>query len=76
MHKADFPKDITQQKHLNIEDAKLYCQIGRRSLINIATRAGAIRKIGRRVLIDRATLDEYIDSNCRRGGNEKCSNQV
>lgn len=76
MHKANFPKDITRQKYLNIEDAKLYWQIGRRSLINNATKAGALRKIGRRVLIDRVTLDEYFDSNCRRGGNEKCSDQV
>lgn len=63
MHKSTIPTDIKNQKYLNIEpEGTLYYHIGRTTLYNVAKRAGAIRKIGRRVLIDKETLEAYIDS--------------
>lgn len=63
MNKSAIPTDIKNQKYLKVEpDGTLYYQIGRTTLYNVAKRAGAIRKIGRRVLIDKETLDAYLDS--------------
>lgn len=63
MRKMSMTKDIPNQKYLSVEDARTYYQLCRASIMKVATEADALRRIGRRVLIDRARLDTYIDGN-------------
>jgi len=62
MKKTTIPKDFDNQKFINFPDGTIRYQISRRTLYGVAEKAGAIRKIGRRVLIDKETLDAYLDS--------------
>lgn len=72
MHKSTIPTDIKNQKYLNVEpEGTLYYHIGRTTLCSMAKRAGAIRKIGRRVLIDKEILDAYLDAQTLEGPETK-----
>lgn len=54
--------DYTNKKYLSIEDAKNYYNLCRASIMKISTESNAIRRIGRRVLIDKVILDKYIEN--------------
>ena len=62
MNKTQILKDIDNQRYLNVEDAKVYFQIGRGLLLETADKAGALKKVGRRVLIDKIKLDKYLET--------------
>lgn len=62
MRKNNFPKDITNQRYLMKPDARIYYQLGEKTLLNLAKKANAYRKVGSRVLIDKKTLDEYLEA--------------
>lgn len=62
MRKTTIPTDIDNQRYLRKQQAKIYYQVGDRSLLTLAQRANALRKVGRIVLIDKKTLDEYLEA--------------
>lgn len=62
MNKTQILKDIDNQRYLNINDAKVYFQMGRGLLYKTADKAGSIRRVGRRVLIDKVKLDTYLEA--------------
>lgn len=62
MNKTQILKDIDNQRYLSVNDAKVYFQMGRGLLYKTADIAGAIRRVGRRVLIDKVKLDSYLES--------------
>lgn len=51
---------------LSIAEASVYLGIGRNSALKYLDDIGAKRKIGRRVLYDKNTIDEYL-SNHQKG---------
>ncbi len=61
MNKTQILKDIDNQRYLNVEDAKVYFQMGRNLLIETADAARAKKKVGRRVLIDKEKMNEYLE---------------
>ena len=56
------PKDLNNQKLLIVDDAQIRYQFGHGKLMEEAEKAGAIRKIGRSVRIDREVMDKYVDT--------------
>ena len=49
-------------RYISTKEACSYTSLGRATLIKIAIEAHAHKKIGRRVLIDREALDDYLSS--------------
>ena len=70
MHKMNLPKDLQNQKYLTVEDGKLHYQVGRGLLIKTAEQAGAIKHIGRRILIDKNRMDAFLDFELQSEGGE------
>ena len=62
MNKTQILKDIDNQRYLSVNDAKVYFQMGRGLLYKTADKAGSLRRVGRRVLIDKVKLDSYLES--------------
>lgn len=52
---------ISDKRLLSIEDAGRYLSLGTCTARVFCQEAGAIRKIGRRVFVDKKVLDEAID---------------
>ena len=71
MKKNTIPKDIANQRYLMKPDARIYYQLGEKTLCSLAQKANAIRKVGRRVLIDKKTLDAYLDAQTLEGPESK-----
>lgn len=63
MKRISIPKDVAVQRYLRISDGCIYYQLGRNTLRALADKANATRKVGRRVLIDRVILDEYLEKS-------------
>ena len=62
MKKTQIVKDIKNQRYLNVDDAKVYFQMGRGLLYKTALEGKALRHVGRRVLIDKVKLDSYLET--------------
>lgn len=60
MKRNDVP--INQKRMLSLEEASMYLSIGMNNIRIIVDKAGAVKKYGRRVLVDRMILDKAIDS--------------
>ena len=67
MNRTQILRDIDNQRYLSVQDATVYFQMGRGLLYKTAEMARAKRKVGRRVLIDKQTLDAYLDAQAERG---------
>lgn len=52
---------ISDKRLLSIEDAGMYLSLGTCTARVFCQEVGAIRKIGRRVFVDKKVLDEAID---------------
>lgn len=52
-------------KYYTVQDACQDLRICRNTLMKLAERADAIRRIGRRVLIDMDAIDEHLKSQSR-----------
>lgn len=63
MNKLSDISGYESRKFLSVKDALNYYRLGRGCLYLVAEKADAIRRIGKRVLIDRETIDAYIDEN-------------
>lgn len=63
MNKMPDITDFESRKYLSVSDAKSYYRLGRSCLYMVSEKADAIRRIGKRVLIDREKLNAYIDEN-------------
>lgn len=63
MFKNEIPKDINNQRYLSLADGVIYYQLGINTLRALSDKAHATRKIGRRVLIDKYVLDEYLENS-------------
>lgn len=61
MRKRKETDNINNKRLLSIPEAGAYCGLGRSKITEFAQEAGAVRRIGRRVLVDRAALDAAID---------------
>ena len=57
---------------LSITEATVYLGLGRSTAINYLEEIGAKRKIGRRVLYDKVTIDEHLSSE--HGGDTYATN--
>lgn len=51
-----------QPRMLNQKQAEIYTGMGRTSLTSFAEKAGARRKIGKKVLYDRRVIDAALDA--------------
>lgn len=63
MKKMSITKDINNQRYLSVADGCIYYQLGRNTLRALSDTAQATRHIGRRVLIDKNTLDSYLEAH-------------
>lgn len=54
--------DLSTKRLLSINEAKEYLSLGYSSVRRLAEENGAVIRIGKRVLYDRAKLDQVIDS--------------
>ena len=52
---------LPEKKTLTCKEVCQYLGLGRNTARKIGLEAGAVRRIGRRVLYDRVTLDNYVD---------------
>ena len=52
----------SDSKLMSVPDACGYYALGKHSIMNVATEAGAVCKVGKRVLLDRQRMDAYFDS--------------
>lgn len=68
MQKSKIKKDIPNQRYLTVADGCIYYQLGRNTLRALSDKANATRHIGRRVLIDKIRLDDYLET---KGGEEE-----
>lgn len=48
---------------MSVKELQEYCRIGRNSALDLARKSNARVKIGRRLLIDKSKIDEWIDDN-------------
>lgn len=48
---------------MTVVELQDYCKIGRNSALKLARMSEARVKIGRRLLIDKSRIDEWIDNN-------------
>lgn len=69
MNKSTIPKDFLNQRYLSISDGCIYYQLGCNSLRALSDKALATRKVGRRVLIDKITLDKYLEDQAQEESN-------
>ncbi len=51
------------KKYLSVKDAMEYYSISRFTLMKLAPEAEALRRVGRKILIDRDVLDEYLKNS-------------
>lgn len=49
-------------RYLDLRELRAYTRIGRDSATKLGRDAGAVIKIGRRVVYDRTKIDEYMES--------------
>jgi hypothetical protein len=54
---------ICDKRLLSVADFCEYSSTGRNKAMELAKVAGAVSRMGRRVLIDRVKFDEYCDKN-------------
>lgn len=54
--------DISQKRMLSVTEAQAYTGLGATYLRKWAAEVGALKKIGKRVLIDKHVLDAVIDT--------------
>jgi len=52
---------LKDRRMLSIRDAMAYCSLGRNKTYELCDQIGALRKLGKRVLIDKRVLDAYFD---------------
>lgn len=52
---------LLNKKILNLKELQHYTGLGRDASRRLAYESGAVFKVGRRVLINRDTLDRYVD---------------
>lgn len=50
------------KKYYSPAEAMVYTGLSRGAVTSLAEKAGAIRRVGRRVLIDKDKLDSYLES--------------
>lgn len=53
------------KKYLSVKDAKEYYSISRASLMKVSEEAGAVRRIGRKILIDKEILDNHLSEQAK-----------
>ena len=61
--KKDFKPENTRL--MDVQQFMEYTSTGRNSSLRYAKEIGAIRKIGNRTLIDKKTVDEFLDTQAR-----------
>lgn len=54
---------LSDKRLLSISEFCTYASIGRENGMKIAEAAGAIFRVGKRVMVDRAKFDRWCDSN-------------
>ena len=64
MHKCSIQLD-SNCRYMSVNNAMIYTGLGRNTLRKLAEEADAIRRVGKRVLIDKIKLDEYIDKRMK-----------
>lgn len=52
----------SNSRYMSISNGAIYTGLGMNSIRKVAEEANAIRRIGRRVLIDKVALDKYLES--------------
>lgn len=62
MRKRNNGSCFEEKRMLSIPEAENYCGLGRNGTRRLAEQAGAIRKYGRRVLVDREAIDKALDN--------------
>ena len=62
MREQKTTEETVETRLLSIEMLQQYLSIGRNSALEFGKESGAIKRIGRRVLYDKAVIDKYIDS--------------
>lgn len=61
MHKTAIALD-SNCRYMSIDNAVTYTGLGTNTLRKLAEDAQAIRRVGRRVLVDKIVLDKYLES--------------
>ncbi len=54
---------LCDKRLLSVAEFCIYAGVGRNKSVELAEAAGALSRIGRRVLVDRVKFDKYCDSN-------------
>ena len=54
--------NYVEQRMLGIDGAKAYINMGKSKTMQIMEEIGAKRKIGRRVVYDKAVIDKWLDA--------------
>lgn len=54
--------EAAQKPYVSLDEAQMLYSLGRNTVIYLSREAGAIRKIGKRTLINVKVLNEYIES--------------
>ena len=62
MNRRNNDTPINQKRMITLEEASIYLSVGMNSIRAIAEKASAIKKYGRRILVDRIMLDSAIDN--------------
>jgi len=62
MRKRISEERFDNKRMLSVVEAQEYCGLGRIQTRRLAEDCGAVRRYGRRVLIERAILDKALDS--------------
>lgn len=61
------------KRMLSIKETANYMNLGINSTRSLITEIGATVKVGKRVLVDRYKLDEFIDNNAQRLAEERAN---
>lgn len=62
MRKRVSEGSFDNKRMLSVAEAQEYSGLGRTQLRSLAEECGAVRRYGRRVLVDRTVLDKALDS--------------
>lgn len=61
MRLRETTQNLTDKRLLSPSEACIYSGLGRSKMRELAEQAGAVKRFGRRVLIDKVKLDAAID---------------
>lgn len=68
MRKRTLNASVDGVRLLSLSEAQLYCGLGKSTTRKWCEEIGAVRKIGSRVLFDRAVIDEAINASADLAG--------